>query len=123
MKVWENKIKPHLHPETGTYYPPITSSSLQAQNDSQPDTRKRPSTTSPPSLLPATKTARLQQEKNAVVLDATDTTLKKMDAEIAQHFLGMFVLCIDKAFVLLFEIHNRLSIISYTSRFADKSCE
>ena len=62
---------------------------METQNDFHPDTRKRPSTSSPPSLLPATKTARLQQEEAAAVADTAEKTLTQMDTEIAQHFLGM----------------------------------
>ena len=39
--------------------------------------------------MPATKTARWQQEKTAVLSDA-DSSTKEMDAEVAQHFLGKF---------------------------------
>lgn len=44
---------------------------------------------SPPSLLPATKTPRLQQEEAAAVADTAERTLTQMDEEIAQHFLGV----------------------------------
>lgn len=89
MKIWASEIKPHLHQETGTYYSlAAITSSMETQNDLNPDTRKRPSISSPPSLLPATKTARLQQEA-ATVADSAERTLTKMDAEIAQNFLGM----------------------------------
>ena len=86
LRVWENQVKPHLHPESGTYYPPIARSS---KNDSLPDTRKRPNMSSPPSLVPATKTARLHQEKPSVVSDTTDVS---MDTAIAKHFLGMCII-------------------------------
>lgn len=96
LKVWGKHVKPYLNTASGTFSPttldastllsPGTSSA--GQSTSQTSTlRKRPSITTPPNLMPATKTARLQQEKTAVLSDA-DSSTKEMDAEVAQHFLG-----------------------------------
>ena len=94
LKIWGIHIKPYLNTASGAFSPssPATSSRLSsvtnsAGQSSQTSTlRKRPSTT-PPNLMPATKTARLQQEQTAVLSDA-DSSTKEMDEEIAQHFLG-----------------------------------
>ena len=64
--------------ESGSGAAPVTSATSTQ--------KKRPSCTTPPSLMPASKAARLQQEQEHVLADA-DTT-EEMDEEIAKHFLG-----------------------------------
>ena len=45
---------------------------------------------SPPNLLPATKTARLQQKKTVQEPEIVEADAKDMDAKIAEHFPGEF---------------------------------
>lgn len=58
-------------------------------HQSASDSRKRGRGLSPPSLLPATKTARVEQKQVSMSPDCPST--KDMDEEIFQHFLGMLI--------------------------------
>jgi hypothetical protein len=79
-------LKPYLSESTGKFTPPSTDEpSTSGATPNNP--RKRADIESPPSLLPATKTARLQQEKMVDCIPEIPDN-KAMDAQIAQHFLA-----------------------------------
>ncbi len=73
---------------------------------STPVPKKRPSTT-PPSLLPASKVARLQKEQ-AMQPTGADDSATEMDEEIAGHFLGTLnhhIGC-ECAYMYYFTVHD-----------------
>ena len=83
LQAWEKHIKPYLNESSGKFTPPSAalSTSGATPNDKQLNIE------SPPSLLPATKVARLQQDKfGDHIPDSADG--KDMDVQIAQHFIG-----------------------------------
>ena len=86
LQAWGKYIKPYLDESSGEFTPPSNNEpSTSGATPNNP--RKRADIESPPSLLPATKTARLQQEKRVEHIPEIPDD-KDMDAEIAQHFLG-----------------------------------
>ena len=92
IRVWEEQVHPHLNTASGIFSPPCTSSSMPTHMDDvnlSPTTNQKRKSTSvtPPCLMPATKTARLQQEQTT--LQEESVSEKEMDDEIAQHFVGM----------------------------------
>lgn len=99
LAAWNKHVLPFIHTASGTFSPPPipsasskgTIGSSTASTSEAPTVLhkgKRSSLTTPPTLMPATKRARLQQEQAAT----TDTSsAKEMDEEIASHSLGEFL--------------------------------
>ena len=108
MQVWAEHVQPFLDPLSGNFIgprapdqdkttgmTPTTSCNSAGQShssDVSTPTRKRKSLSdTPPSLLPASKAAKLQVN---TMLDSADSTDEStMDASIQKHFVGEFILC------------------------------
>ena len=90
--IWETEIKPYLNHSNSMFNAPSTSQSVSGATPSSiPINPRKRLDESPPNLLPATKTARLQQKKTAVQEpEIVEADAKDMDAKIAENFLGDF---------------------------------
>ena len=86
LEAWGKHVKPYLN-ENSSEFTALSTTELSTSGATPNNPRKRADIESPPSLLPATKTARLQQEKRAEHRPEIPDD-KDMDAQIAQHFLG-----------------------------------
>ena len=83
VKAWKEKIEPHIGSD-GSWCGRLPDDISTPSTPEGRDYLKRKSST-PPSLLPATKSARTQQDKSGACSEFDE---KEMDEEIRKHFIG-----------------------------------
>ena len=83
IKVWKEKFLPHIDPDDGSFLPP-----LEQPTTPEAQERKRKTSCTPPSLLPATKAARVLQAQAKQSETSSHFDEKEMDEEICKHFVG-----------------------------------